>query len=224
MEPKFQTSFIPKQSLSSIPASPRKSSRSGAFALGTVITTVLFILAVGGSVLLFLYQQYLQASIKSNQESLSKAREAFEPALIKELARLDSRINSSNQILNQHIAPSALFDLLQSITLQNVQFTSFTYDSSPTQGLVHISLTGRARSFKTIALQSDLVGTNQYLKNAVISNLALDSLGGVGFSLDADVDPRTISYMNVKANGTPIPQSGTELPPATTTGANSSAI
>jgi hypothetical protein len=220
MEPKFQTSFIPKQSLSQVPTPTRKTSHSPVFALGTVIATVIFILAVTASALLFLYEQYLSSSIKSDQQSLAKAREAFEPALIQELTRLDQRIEAANQILDQHIAPSGLFNLLQTITLQNVQFTSFSYDNgTASAGLVHISLTGRAKSFKSVALQSDVVGTNQYLRNAAITNLGLDQSGNVSFDLTADVDARLVSYQSIMDTiNTQNPETtGSAVPPAATT-------
>ncbi len=197
MEPKFQTSFIPKQSLSAAPvANVRRSNRtSRAFGIGTVISIVIFIVAVSASAIVFLYQQYLSASIKSNQESLSRAREAFEPALIVQLTRLDSRINAAEELLAKHIAPSSLFALIQSITLQNVQFTQYIYTAPTETSLVHIELFGKAKSFKTLALQSDLVGTNSNLKNPVISEVALSGNGDVNFKFSADVDARMINYV-----------------------------
>lgn len=214
MEPKFQTSFIPKQSLAPSPAAQRRSaSNSRAFGLGTVIAIVIFIGAVSASVLLFLYEQYLTRSIQSNQASLERAREAFEPALIKELGRLDDRINAANIILNQHIAPSALFTLLESITLQNVQFTSFSYTGEGTNGMVAISLSGKAKSFQTVALQSDLLGSNSYLKNTVVSELALDASGDVTFQVNANVDPRFLSYLSKVQKNPSAPSGATETVP-----------
>lgn len=173
---------------------------------------------VSAAAILFLYQQYLSASIKSNQDSLSKAREAFEPALIEELTRLDTRINVAEDLLSKHIAPSALFALIQSITLQNVQFTNYTY-GEPAAGspLVHISLTGKAKSFQTLALQSDLVGLNTNLKNALITGVALGADGDIGFKLDADIDARMVSYqeqLQGKANSGGAQNTNETVPPA----------
>jgi hypothetical protein len=197
MEPKFQTSFIPKQSLAAATPSvaPHRRGRQ-AFGIGTVVSVTLFIIVVSASALLFLYQHYLQSAIASNQDSLSRARDAFEPALITELERLDQRINGAEQVLNQHIAPSSLFALLSSIALQNVQFTDYTYTAgSAGSALIHIELSGKTDSFKTLALQSDLVRTDQSLKNASISGVGLDTTSGdVVFRLSADVDPRLINY------------------------------
>ena len=191
MEPKFQTSFIPKKPVAVTPQRKKKSS-SGVFSL---IALILFLSALASSVGAFLYQQYLVQSIERKEVSLERARSAFEPALIKEMSRLDARMLSAQEILNKHTALSAFFELLESTTLKTVQFDDFGY-SVDAEGKMLISMKGKALSFASVALQSDSFGDSALIQEPIFSGLNLDTKGNVVFDFTAILDPSIVSYID----------------------------
>lgn len=193
MEPKFKTSFIPKQSLAQA-AMPQKrfarpSSTHGVF---FVVSFVIFLVSLVGAGGVFFYTKYLESSITSKQESLARAREAFEPDTIKVLARVDKRIEAAKLILEEHIAPSVLFALLEQTTLKSVRFDSFTYTNT-TSG-VSLDLKGEAKDFSGLALQSDVFGSNQALRNPVVHEFDFNEKRTVSFGISAGVDPAFVGF------------------------------
>ena len=189
MEPKFQTSFIPKKPVTVAPQRKKESS-SGLFSL---IALILFLAALTASVGVFLYQQYLVQSIAKKEASLERARSAFEPALIKEMSRLDARMISAQEILNKHTALSAFFELLEDTTLKTVQFDSFSYSIDAEKKML-ISMKGKALSFAAVALQSDSFGNSTLIQEPIFSGLNLDTGGNVVFDFTATLDPSIVSY------------------------------
>ena len=55
-------------------------------------------------------------------------------------------------------------------------------------------LEGEARSYSSVALQSDIFGDNKYLKNPIFSNLGLAKSGDVTFNLELNLDPSVMLY------------------------------
>lgn len=210
MEPRFNTSFIPKQTLSqAAPAStPRVSHAAGPRSWGMLLTFVVFIIAVLISGGLLAYRWYLSNDIENMLQTLDNERQAFQPALIKELVRLDTRINSAQAILAGHLAPSRLMELLEDTTLSSVRFTDFTY-ASISANQIAVELSGTARSFESVALQSDVFGGNEHFRSPVFSGIDLDESGSVVFKVSMNVSPDLLRYADtvVAAPASQSPQS-----------------
>lgn len=187
MEPQFKTSFIPKESL----AKPKRTKKP--LNILTVGTLIIFFVTVLMGVGVFLYGEYLKVSISNKEEQLSRARGAFEPALIKELTRVDERIESTNVILDNHTAMSLFFEFLESNTLENVRFDDFLLTAIDNNRYL-LNMSGQAESFASVALQSDVFGESEIITSPVFSNLDLDFFGNVSFNLNAFVDTNDIKY------------------------------
>lgn len=205
MEPKVQTSFIPKKSLSEA-ATPRARGVSIFMLLGVAIFIITVFLAGG----VFFYERYLQGSIASKNEDLKRARAAFEPAAIEDLKRLSARMSLARGILNDHLAPSAIFLLLENSTLQTIRFRSFTYTLTGSKAA--ISMRGEGRSFGDVAVQSDTFSNGRRLRDIIFSNLNFDQNGNVAFEFSATVDPALILYRNQDLTKLPTAP-GTTTPP-----------
>lgn len=190
-EQKTHTSFIPKKSLTVARRQP-KGNNIGIFFL---LTLVIFIGVIALAIGVFLYQQFLLKNIEQKSASLERARAAFEPALIQEISRLDIRIHSARDILDNHKAISAFFDLLEAATLKSVSFENLDYRTDE-GGRTSISMKGRALNFSSVALQSDIFGKNKFVQEPIFSDLNLDKKGDVIFNFSAFIDPRLISYEN----------------------------
>jgi len=184
-EPK--QSFIPKKTLGEQGKKKRRT-----FGLFFGVSVIIFILTVATAGATYSYRSFLDSSISNMTQSLERAKQAFEPALILELKRLNARINSANSILSNHIALSEFLRLLEENTLKTVQFSRFEYDVSG--DIVQISLRGKARDYSSVALQSDLFGDSKFIKNPIFSNLGLDQNGNVTFDVVANIDLSLILY------------------------------
>jgi len=183
MDPQVSGSFIPKAPLVAV----RRPVGAGV-GLFFLAAALLLVLSVIGAAAVFAYQNILNARLASQDRSLKLAEGAFEPDVIEQLSRLDSRINNVETLLGKHVAPSAIFDYLSTITLVRVQFTAFTYQLN-TDGSAALSLSGVGDSFSTVALQSDQFGASRLLKDVVFSDVAIGSGGKVNFSVKATLDP-----------------------------------
>ncbi len=191
MDPLPQASFIPKKPLQMGPLS-----RAGAAGFGGVLflfCLFMFVMSIVGAAGVFGYQYLLHGSIASKTASLTKAEGAFNPTVIQELIRIDSRINQAELLLQKHVAPSGIFTFLAAQTLEQVQFDSFSYTLAE-DGVAQITLGGQANSFATIALQSDQFGASKVLKNVVFSGILLGAGGKVSFTVVANVTPSLLSY------------------------------
>ncbi|MEK7120932.1 MAG: hypothetical protein AAB840_02470 [Patescibacteria group bacterium] len=191
MEPKFQTSFIPKRSLSETMTSRKTPKRVDLFFVLALVVFLLSLLLSGGVVV---YGQYVKTSIDKKAQSLEEAKIAFDPVLIAEFSRLSKKMNVARELLSSHVSASAIFRALSDSTLKSVKFDDFVYLFSPDK--ITITMKGQARSFSSIALQSDLFDKNKIFKNLVFSNLNLDKSGNVNFVFSAEIDNANILYKN----------------------------
>lgn len=188
MDTNFQTSFIPKKPLaeSSTPVVHETS-------LFSFIATLVFFAMIVAAVAMYFYQNALAKSIASDSASLVAARNSFEPALITQLKTLDRRLTDANVLLRNHIAVSPIFAALQGVTLKSVQFTKFSYSTpSDPSAPITVRMSGRARDYSSIALESDELATNKSIHNPIFSNLTLDERTGtvtfdLVFTVDADL-------------------------------------
>jgi len=190
MEPKFNNSFIPKKSLSTA-ARPRRKASANILLIVAVIVFFFSILAAAGA---FLYGQYLGIDIERKQEQLDRARGAFEPSLINELTRLDDRLEASQRILDAHLAPTRFFDFMTENTLETVRFQSVTL--TPSLGnTMNLVMSGEARSFASVALQSDVFKKSSMLLEPIIfTGFSVNQFGRVSFNVSATVDRRELLY------------------------------
>lgn len=194
MDPKFQSSFIPKGPLASSGAVFKaQPARSGTL-LG-LISMWIFALSVVAALAIFGYGFYLNSSITKMGGDLEAARANLEPDTIKEMARLDARIVGTEKLLASHAVLLPLFDFLESNTLKTVRFTQFTFKET-SDGLI-VSMHGQARGYAALALQADVFNKSKDLKSTNFSNLDLDEKGNVIFIVDAVVNPTLISYKRV---------------------------
>jgi hypothetical protein len=191
MDPKFQSSFIPKgpstpASTVFKPAPVRHGSLLG------LIARLFFTLSIIGALLVVGYGFYLKSSIGTMNGDLELARAGLEAESIEAIARLDARIKNTGVLLDNHRVLIPLFDFLEANTLRTVRFTFFDYKNGA-EGLT-LSMRGQARGYAALALQADIFNNSPYIKSNSFSDLDLDEKGNVTFLLSMVVDPSLVSY------------------------------
>lgn len=201
MDPKFQTSFIPKKP---IIAEQRVSKRGGTTSIFMFVCMVIFLVSLTGAG----FSVFLKSTLKKSQENyivqLKSKESEYRLETIEKLSKASTKINLTNNLLKSHIAVSEIFSIISALTIENVRFSSFEF-SAPTTGEegIKISMKGMGNSFGAIAFQSDVFGeskeygTQKVIKNPVLSDLTLESNGNVGFTFSALLVPSDIIYEKV---------------------------
>ncbi len=191
MENSFQTSFIPKKPINSVDTVIEKPK-----SIFTILSVILLIITIITSVGFFAYKSYLIKQKKSLSVSLLKIRESFDQNTISKLELFDRRITTAKSILDKHIVLSPTFELLGSLTIPSIQYTSFKYYTN-NKGF-YVKLSGISRDYKSIALQADVFNSNKgrYFKDVIFSNLTKNRKNYVTFNINFMIDPILLSYQN----------------------------
>jgi hypothetical protein len=190
MDGKFQPSFIPKKSL----IVSDKPVRHGSFGFLTLIAVTLLLASLAAAGGVVAWQKLLAVKIQQNEETLKKTRDQFDPALIQELKRMNTRIEVAKDLLNNHLSVSSFFALLSELTLKSVRFKNFSYSIQGNK--VSVTMRGDADNYKAVALQSDVFGKNKYILEPIISNLSPEAGGNVAFDFSALIDPSIVLFKN----------------------------
>jgi hypothetical protein len=190
METGIKSSFIPSDAV--VSPVDRSAQRTGFGDLLILIAVVLLVASAALAVAVFLYVQYLENSSASKVQQLQIAKDAFDPALIQELTRLDDRMKIADRVLRNHVAPSAFFDILEQLTLQTISFGNLAFKMTDPQN-ISIQMSGVAVSVNSIALQADYLSRSGTIANPIFSNIARKQ-DGVHFDLSALVSPLAIRY------------------------------
>lgn len=201
MQDRVKTSFIPKASLK---IERRPSEKSNPIALVNIATAALLVVSIIVSGGLFLYERFTVQSIAKKQDDLDRSRGAFEPATIKELSRLDARIEAGKTVLAGHVALSRLFDDLEVRTFSSVRFADLSY-TVPSPGRVILSMSGKALSFNAVALQAEEFSKSSVLTDPIFSNVNINSTGSIDFNFTATINPERLRYIGAAPQSPPTP-------------------
>jgi len=87
---------------------------------------------------------------------------------------------------------SQFFDALESLTLQNVQFTDMKL-SVAGDHTATLEMTGTAKNFNALAAQSNAFAADKRIKRAIFSDITITDSKLVSFKLSADVDSQLIT-------------------------------
>src|SRR3989344_4044458 len=187
MEANAQPTFIPHDA-----GEPARPHRSGG-GLGDLLL-MLAILAFAASLALavgvFLYQQYLSTVSANNLARLNDAEKKFQPALVEELERLDKRMHSAEVILRDHLAPSAFFIILNTVTAKTISYSSLNLVVTDR---IKLDMDGVARSVNSIAFQADILSKEGAYQNPIFSNLDRQK-DGVHFHLSTYINQDPINF------------------------------
>lgn len=195
MEPQYKTSFIPrKTAVARAKVTPQTRGTGPSFFM--LVAVIFFVVTVVFAVGVFGYKLAIRGVLENQLASLERAQQAFEPAFLSQATRLNSRILGAKEILSGHIAPSAVFSLLEENTLQTVSFKNFNFTKND-KNEVAVTAQGEGQSFRSIVLQSDQFGSSGYLKDVLFSGLQPSNDGTVSFSFQAILDPQLIMYDRV---------------------------
>lgn len=184
------SSFIPKSTL----ATPPKAKKHPISFL-LVISILLFLVACGAWGGAFVYKGYITSQVKVLSDSLTKKQAAFEPETLAALSELDRKMKAGDALLAEHVTLVPIFDELERMTIQSIRFTSFIFEHGV--GIPDkVVMTGEAKSYGAIALQSDELAKNKRIINPIFSGLSVNRDGNVAFTLMFNIDSDLTSYIH----------------------------
>ena len=186
-------------------AAPRPSHAPAFADLLILISIVLCVASVILAIGVFLYVQFLQSQSSSKQAQLERAKQAFEPALIQQLTRLDDRMKAGDKILASHMAPTVFFHVLEQLTLQTVSFSTLDFEANDPQQMT-LKMAGLAESVNSVALQADYLSKSGVITSPIFSNIGRQ-VNGVHFDLSALINPLSVRYSQLLTGGTQVASS-----------------
>lgn len=192
MEPKGKTSFIPKK-----PVNEKQGrDKPAALSLIYIISLILFFLTLAGAGGVYFYKNHLQNQIDKKNKYLEESKEAFEISLLEKLQNLDKRLNAGDELLSGHLAPSVIFSVLEEHTLDTISFDNFEYDYDKKNNSYKLIMSGNAKDFNSVALQSDVFGELDFFRTPVFSNLGVNKEGKISFDFSSTLSGKFIKYKN----------------------------
>lgn len=201
MEQKFQSSFIPKkQDGNSGLVSKVKKPATMFYWLSMIVFFLSLVLA--GT--LFAYEKFvLVQQLEEKKQQIQNEINSFDKELTNTLTVMKKRIDSGKDLLAGHIDASAAFELLESLAVENVFFSEFSFSATPGgQGIIEVF--GEAPNYAVLAFQSDVLKDSNKILNPKFHEVNLNDFGRVAFQLSADIDPSVISYQeNLSASEQP---------------------
>ena len=192
METNTSPSFIPKRPVVSnaMPGQKKTKSKGKKFQSFAVLIFFLVAISYGG---LFFYGNSISSSINDLEIELADLERNLDMEDIDKLLRFESKLISSQELLNRHIAVSTIFKMFEDSTVSLVQFTDFSM-AAPKNKPATLSIKGQAGSYSTIALQEKAFMGNKYTETISFSNFNLNELGKVTFGFQGVFSPAVVSF------------------------------
>lgn len=206
METKFQTSFIPKKPL--VTEQKIVTVKSGTNVL-MIVGALIFLASLAGAVYSVVWKNVLIKQRDEYKAQLIESQNRFNTTLIENLKKVNTKIDLAKLMLNNHLATPEIFDIISSLTTENVRFNTFSFTAPSKDGEgVKVSLSGVAKDFYTIAFQSDVFGKSsvygkqKLLKDPVVSDVSETENGSIKFGFNATINPVDIQYKKLMKENT----------------------
>lgn len=190
MEPKFQSSFIPKKPVVDSPKMLGPVSKN--VNIFSVIATIAFIITMAGSGWVFIYGRMIESDLKNADKELVEVRAAFEADKIQDLISESTRLDSIYSLLKKHYAVSQVLVLLQDLTLKNMRFDNLSYRAQ--EGKPTIAMDVEANGYNSIAYQKEVFEESGLLSAVSFSSFSLGDGGVVKSKFNASVSPKLVSF------------------------------
>lgn len=234
MEPKFNTSFIPKKSLQAdvSGATPGRYVNRRSTLRGPIfsITFVAFLAVAAYAFFVYFRVSQLQSEVTKQSKTINDNIGAYDVITVKDLMRESTRIKEAYALLQNHVAATRLLRVLEANTLKKIQYLNLVLTGATPEKSASVAIDGASADYQSVAQQIRRLSDEEYAaasedrKKHLFADLTLTKLGkgtdlSVLFSLTATVDPWVLSYTNSLHDATTTlpavgqPQGGQVPPP-----------
>ena len=191
--PTIPTSFVPRMG-GDHPHVTAEFGNAFAYFAYTVLG-VFFLLAIG----VFFYGRIQSGTLASKDAELLKQESSIDPDTVHGFVQLRDRLNASQTLLGNHVAPSGLFAALGTILPATVRFNAL-HVTIDTSGNAKVDGQGVAKSFNALSVASAAFASDGRIKNVIFSKMSINKDTSVSFGFSASVDPKLIAYSPSAAN------------------------
>lgn len=182
-----RSSFIPKQSGSAIPAIIRRRRK---FSVFSFIATLIFITSLVVAFGTYYYKGTTERRLDEAKKALSEEETKLGPDRLKEVRDFNRQLLAARFLLDQHLAPTKIFKVLEQTTMQRVRFEGFSFEYDPANRDAMVTLQGSTEEFKTVALQGDRYEDQPILAESIFSEFALIGAGSIPEEGIANANPK----------------------------------
>lgn len=149
--------------------------------LSVILLTIVILISAG----LWWYEYSMDKEKQNLNAKLQELASQRDLDLEANFIELKDGIDNLKKLLDNHIRSSELFVMIEDLTLPQVQFISFDSDLLEST----LSLDIRAVNYNIFAKQLVVFEQDQRIKSLIFSKVAMDNDGGVGSSLELELDP-----------------------------------
>lgn len=192
MEPQFQSSFIPRKSVTADTTSFNTGTSNPPIGIFSLIANVMIVITIFACIGLFAYSKILSSQISQKHSEIVKAKDAFQIDTIQALISASQKLSSAEELLNKHTAPSEIFSILQTLALKRVRFGDFTYKNK--NGSVSITMQVEAESYNAMVQQDSVLSHTNFLFSPVFSDFKILENGHISAKFTSDIDSSQILY------------------------------
>lgn len=138
-------------------------------------------------------------AVRSETASLERGRNK---GLEADIVKFEKRVNVLSQLLRSHIYASAVFPILERVTLPSISYDGFSFDTaavareqvstSEKETQFKVKVRGMAPSLLDLARQMIAYTEEPQIVQSNVSGFALDTDGGASFSADLLLAPDAI--------------------------------
>lgn len=201
--PTIPTSFVPHPGGSEA----RRSSTDLTGAFGFFAYFV-FALAVFSALGVFGYDLALAKKQKVKDAAVAEAERQLDLGAVTSVIRLRDRLNSGQTLLNNHVAHSNFFQMLEGALPTNMRLSQMHIIMDP-EGKVTLTAAGTAKTLNTLAQASKSLATDGRIRDAIFSSIVIGTDNAYGFNLTATLDRELTAFT--------APSVSEEVPPPTET-------
>ena len=199
MPDRSSRSFIPQQS-DKDSAMEMPGGMDLGWKLLTAIIIFLALLIVWGGI--YGYTYYLETQIEERKATLQSIKDSFQRQDFNEILALSEQLTIAQSLLDRHVAVTEVFGGLEDITVNGVQYRTFSYSGSPS-GPIRLVLGGRAHNYSTVISQVAEFTASSIIENVSISGLSeLQESDNVSFTMELTVSPDEIRLSDALRPGT----------------------
>ena len=165
-------------------------SGAGALYYLGVFIFILSLVATGG---VFAYKKLVERSIENLKSQVASARASLDTRSIEELLAYDNKLKSVTAIVDNHVAMTQYFEMLEESTVSKVRFKSLKYNNLG--GIMTVEMQGVASGYSTIALQEDVLLKNNDARTVIFDTMKLDKkTGSVSFTMKSEFNRNLIKF------------------------------
>jgi hypothetical protein len=187
LSPSIPTSFVPKQPVSTDNRHYSSGGNNVLLIVASIILGITLVIAAGT----FIYSKYLTGAESAKAAQVLAAQQSISQDKVDQFIRLRDRLTASKTLINQHVALTQFFNLLETISVQNVHFDGVDIVVADDRSAT-IAMTGEALNFNALAAQSNVFASQKYIKSAIFTGISVNKDSSVSFSLTANLDPALV--------------------------------